>query len=107
MNQKIVHVIPAQPGNFIVYQDGNQVFLGEEVIAWRIDTIWAEAISEYRSNCDPITVGGDPGNNCIGIKIPSGKLVSFGDEYDSIEEYIRTQFDPPNVRDHRAGENTP
>lgn len=72
-------VIPAQSGYFTVYDLGECYDLCEAVIGWRVVTESLGDRGEVSSTTYPITVVGDPTQDCVGIQQPNGKIILFVD----------------------------
>lgn len=87
-NPLSIQIIPAQPGFFTVidFDTEKEVGLGDQVIAWRIETYSTHDNESVFSVCKPITVDGDAVSNCIGIQNPDKTVTVFEDStYSSID----------------------
>ena len=83
-----IHLIPAQPAVFTVYDldDEKRIILGEPVIAWRIETA-SDQKGDFYSSCIAITVDGDAASNCIGVQNQDMTVTVFEESsYKSLTE---------------------
>ena len=70
-----IHVIPAAPGFYPIYDDGNEIFIGnnEMILAWKIIST-----DQYDgSTMWPITADGSCAHNCIGVINPDKSVFIF------------------------------
>lgn len=73
----------------MVYEDSGEIWMGEEIIAWRIITHAGNDNlnnSVFCSTVSPITANGEAGSAAIGYRKPNGAVALFeGGEYNSLE----------------------
>lgn len=89
MNNSHFHVIPAEPGHFLVIdlKEKKELVIGGAVIAWRFETGTSNTATDVSSKCVPLTMQGDAAANCIGILQPDKKVTIFNSAvYLSISE---------------------
>lgn len=79
MNNRHFHVIPAEPGHFVVIdlKEKKALGIGAAVIAWRFETGLHDSGAGASSKCVPLTMEGDATENCIGILHPDKKVSIF------------------------------
>lgn len=92
MEKTQVQVIPAHPGfRLVINGDAKEegLFVGEHVIAWRIETERLEGDrarrSEFITSVEPITSTGDAPGNYGGIMGPDGSIETLNGAYDNLE----------------------
>jgi hypothetical protein len=75
----IYSVVAAQPGYVTVYEQDTEYDLGEDVIAWHLETIEIETPNGTRlqTHTTPIVPGGTAPDNCVGVQQPNGQVVIF------------------------------
>jgi len=82
-----IHVIQAQPGTFDIYEDDHRLFIGDPIIAWRIETYKAISNDDLFSSNIPLTIGGDVASNSIGIQNPDKTIMIYNmGTFTSLEE---------------------
>lgn len=102
MNNSHFHVIPADPGHFLVIdvKEKRELAIGGAVIAWRFETGLHNAAA-VSSRCVPLTMQGDATEHCIGILHPDKKVTIFNKAvYHSMADaqgavHQNTNFDAP------------
>lgn len=67
-----IHIIPAHLGYKLVYGQDAELFVDDDVVAWRIET--EEHQGRYITTTFPITPEGDPAENWLGYIRPDGKV---------------------------------
>lgn len=72
-----INIIPAQQGTFDVYEDDHRLFIGDPIIAWRIETYKAKNNDDLFSSNIPLTMGGDVASNSIGIQNPDKTITIY------------------------------
>lgn len=79
MNNSHFHVIPAEPGHFLVIDvaEKKELAVGGAVIAWRFETARVDMAAAVSSRCVPLTMQGDTTEHCIGILHPDKKVSLF------------------------------
>lgn len=90
-----IQVVPAQPGFFTVYDfdDVKEVALGEQVIAWRVETYSTDRKDSVFSVCVALTVDGDAASNCIGVQNPDNTVTVFEEStYRSLDELQSARY---------------
>lgn len=86
MKPLLIQIIPAQPGYFTVIDLDEIVELGDQVIAWRIETHEVKDSDCVFSTCTAITVDGDVVSNCIGVQNPDKTVTVFENQtYSSLD----------------------
>jgi hypothetical protein len=99
MKEKSIHVVPANPRFYTVYRsdNGKEAWIGEPIIAWRIESNINESNNETMSTCYPLTSDGDPASNCIGVQNPDKSVNIFEEKrYKSLEEFL-DELDPSRL----------
>lgn len=84
-----IQIVPSQHGfsTVIDSNDEKAIYLGEPVIAWRIETFSINDSHSVFSTSTPITVDGDAVSNCIGVQNPDKTVTIFeGFTYPSLVE---------------------
>ena len=80
--KKQIHIIPASPGWRCVHRDARELFVGDAVIAWRIET---ECIRDKLvSYAYPIFANEEADPD--GFLLPDGRVESFDGNYPSLDE---------------------
>lgn len=86
-----VSVVAAQPGHELIYRGDrpHNFEIGGEVLAWRVVTKPAvEPVGSVCSEVEPLVVGGEVSEKCVGVQNPDGTVVMFGDKtYSSWDSY--------------------
>jgi hypothetical protein len=79
MSNSHFHVIPAEPGHFVVIdlKEKRELAIGGAVIAWRFETGLLGTAAEVSSRCVPLTMQGDATENAIGVLHPDKKVTIF------------------------------
>lgn len=105
-NIPAIHVVPANPGFFAVYDLPGQrlVEIGDPVVAWRIETFESEHEREAFSEVYPLTHDVHNCIECFGVQNPDSTITVFGiARYASIEELQAERY--PDIHVAMTGEN--
>ncbi len=95
MKPETIEIIAAQPGYFTVYGsvDEKDLAVGEEVIAWRVETYKRGDSNDLFSACMPLTVDGEMISGCIGIQNPDKSVTVFEDStYKTLSELKQQRY---------------
>jgi hypothetical protein len=103
MNNSHFHVIPAEPGHFVVIdlKEKKELSIGGAILAWRFETARVDMAADLSSRCVPLTLQGDATANCIGVLHPDKKVTLFSQAvYHSMADaqgavHQNTNFDAP------------
>lgn len=101
----IIHVVPAQPGFFEVYDlpEDREVILGDPVLAWRVETFVDETGQFVSSGVCPLTADGEMGANCIGVQNPDGSVTEFESGRHRSMKWLQSARYPDNARADTTG----
>lgn len=68
----------------MVYGDGDEIFISDEVIAWRIE-VDPDGGEGLITSTHPVTIDGDAGSNWLGYVHPDGTVTVLDERFDDWE----------------------